>query len=89
MDRASALRQLPAAYARALRLRDLGVDDDGVAKFLDIPAESIPALFRIAEAKLLEISGPPIEISEPLGKCGGAEGDGSSPVPREDEGRVP
>ena len=56
MDRASALRQLPAVYARALRLRDLGVDDNRVAQFLNIPAESIPALFRIAEAKLLEIS---------------------------------
>jgi RimJ/RimL family protein N-acetyltransferase len=35
------------------------VDDDGVAHFLGIPAESIPALFRIAEAKLMEISEPP------------------------------
>jgi hypothetical protein len=58
MDRASALRQLPTVYARALRLRDLGVDDDRVAESLDIPAESIPALFRIAEAKLLELSEP-------------------------------
>ena len=89
MDRASALRQLPAAYARALRLRDLGVDDDGVAKSLDIPAESIPALFRIAEAKLLEISGPLIEISEPLSRGAGVEADGTSPGSREGEGQVP
>ncbi len=82
MDRASALSQLPAVYARALRLRDLGVDDDGVARFLDIPAESIPALFRIAEAKLME-------ISEPLRKGAGVEDDGNSPGPREGEGRGP
>ena len=57
MDRASALRQLPAVYASALRLREQGVDNLGVAEYLGIPAESIPALFRIAEAKLTEISG--------------------------------
>jgi hypothetical protein len=82
MDRASALRQLPAAYARALRLRDLGVDDDGVAKFLDIPAESIPALFRIAEAKLME-------LSEPVSKGIGLDGYGGGAGSREGEGRVP
>ena len=81
MDRASSLRQLPAVYARALRLRDLGVDDDGVAKFLDIPAESIPALFRIAEAKLME-------ISEPLGQGTALEGDRDRAAPREGDGRV-
>jgi len=81
MDRASALSQLPAVYARALRLRDLGVDDDGVAKFLDIPAESIPALFRIAEAKLLEISGP-------LSTAQGREGDGSGAGPLEGDSQV-
>ena len=79
MDRATALRQLPAVYARALRLRDLGVDDDGVAEFLDIPAESIPALFRIAEAKLMELWEP---VSQETGlegardRAGHREGDG-------------
>ena len=82
MDRASALRQLPAVYARALRLRDLGVDDDGVAKFLDIPAESIPALFRIAEAKLME-------ISEPVSQGQGFEGDGDRADSREGDAQVP
>ena len=81
MDRASALRQLPAAYARALRLRDLGVDDDGIAQFLDIPAESIPALFRIAEAKLME-------ISEALSQGAGLEADGNGSGPRGGDGRV-
>ena len=82
MDRASALRQLPAVYARALRLRDLGVDDDGVAKFLDIPAESIPALFRIAEAKLME-------LAEPVSKDAGFEGDGNYPGSPESDRQVP
>jgi hypothetical protein len=82
MDRASALGQLPAVYARALRLRDQGVDDDGVAQFLDIPAESIPALFRIAEAKLME-------ISEPLSTGARFEGDGTWAGPQEDDGQVP
>ena len=82
MDRASALRQLPAAYARALRLRDLGVDDGGIAQFLDIPAESIPALFRIAEAKLME-------ISEPVSKATGFEGYGDRAGPQEGDGQVP
>ena len=81
MDRASALRQLPAVYARALRLRDLGVDDDRVAQFLDIPAESIPALFRIAEAKLME-------ISELMGQGTALEGDRDRGPPREGDGRV-
>jgi len=82
MDRASALRQLPAVYARALRLRDLGVDDDGVAKFLDIPPEAIPALFRIAEAKLME-------LSEPVSKWSGLEGYADSAGSREGDGQVP
>jgi hypothetical protein len=82
MDRASALRQLPTVYARALRLRDLGVDDDGVAEFLDIPAESIPALFRIAEAKLLE-------LSEPVSLGTGLEGARDRTGPREGDGQVP
>ena len=82
MDRASALRQLPAAYARALRLRDLGVDDDRVAQFLDIPAESIPALFRIAEAKLME-------ISEPVSQATGFEGYADRVGPREGDGGEP
>jgi hypothetical protein len=80
MDRASALRQLPAVYARALRLRDLGVDDDGVATFLDIPAESIPALFRIAEAKLLE-------LSEPVSQGMSLEGYPDRVGPREGDGQ--
>ena len=82
MDRASALRQLPAVYARALRLRDLGVDDDGVAKFLDIPPEAIPALFRIAEAKLME-------ISDPVSQGPGFEGDGDRADSREGDAQVP
>jgi hypothetical protein len=81
MDRASALRQLPVVYARALRLRDQGVDDDGVARFLDIPAESIPALFRIAEAKLME-------VSEPLRKDGDFEGRGRGAGPSKGEGQA-
>jgi hypothetical protein len=82
MDRASALRQLPAVYARALCLRDLGVDDDGVAKFLDIPAESIPALFRIAEAKLME-------LSEPVARGAAFQADGNYPGSPENDSRLP
>ena len=74
MDRATALKQLPAVYASALQLREQGVDNNGVAERLGIPAESIPALFRIAEAKL-------IEIWRPLGK--GFDGSGDSPGSRD------
>jgi hypothetical protein len=55
------------------------VDDEGVATFLDIPAESIPALFRIAEAKLLELSEPVSQATTLEGyrdRAGAREGDG-------------
>jgi hypothetical protein len=81
MDRAIALSQLPAVYASALRLRDQGVDDDGVAHSLGIPTESIPALFRIAEAKLLE-------IWQLFSKDGDSEGPGRDAGPLKGGGQV-
>ena len=52
MDRDAALDILPAAYARALRLRDAGVADDEIAQRLALDAAALTTLFEVAERKL-------------------------------------
>ena len=52
MDRATALEQLPAAYATALRLNDEGASHAAIAKALDVPVESVPRLLEIGASKL-------------------------------------
>jgi hypothetical protein len=64
MDRATALRRLPTAYSLALSWREAGIADEDIASRLEIPLESLPSFFRIAEQKLAEIlrddgGGPP------------------------------
>jgi transcriptional regulator len=43
---------LPESYATALRLRAAGASQAEVARQLSIEADAIPALLRLAEAKL-------------------------------------
>ena len=52
MDREAALSTLTPAYAEALRLRDQGVDDSGIAARLQLPVEAVANLVQLARAKL-------------------------------------
>jgi DNA-directed RNA polymerase specialized sigma24 family protein len=52
MDVAEALRQLPAKYALALRLRQVGADEQLIADCLDVEPSAAAALLTIAQAKL-------------------------------------
>lgn len=52
MDRATALEQLPVAYATALRLNDEGASHGAIAKALDVPVEAVPRLLEIGASKL-------------------------------------
>lgn len=56
MDRERALGELPTAHAVALRLRRSGAGDDEIAGALGVPAEGVPMLLEVAEAKLAAIS---------------------------------
>jgi hypothetical protein len=52
MDLDTALRRMPQVYAEALRLRDEGFDALAIAERLLLPPESMPSLFKLADAKL-------------------------------------
>jgi DNA-directed RNA polymerase specialized sigma24 family protein len=52
MDRTQAMAELPEAYATALRLREAGVDDAGIAERLGTPPDAVGPLLRLAVAKL-------------------------------------
>lgn len=52
MDRASAVRQLPALHGVAIRLRDEGFDDHVIAVALGLDHDQVPVLMRIAASKL-------------------------------------
>lgn len=52
MNRETALLELAAAHAVALRLHDAGAADESVALALDIPVTSVSCLLRLAQAKL-------------------------------------
>jgi hypothetical protein len=54
-ERETALRRLPNPYSLALRLRDAGVDDTLICTYLAIQPEALPALLRLAEAKLAAV----------------------------------
>jgi DNA-directed RNA polymerase specialized sigma24 family protein len=47
-----AVDQLPALYARALRLRDAGLPDDDIAERIGVHPEAMDTVFRVAQAKL-------------------------------------
>ena len=58
-QRREALNQLPLPYSTALRLRDAGIDADVIAECVGVERESLPALMRLAEAKLAAAKGYP------------------------------
>lgn len=48
----AALRRLPDAHSLALRLRDAGVDDEVICRYLQIEGEGLETLILIARNKL-------------------------------------
>ncbi len=52
MDRVTAFELLPEVYARALRLKEGGVDSDEMARQLGIAPEASASTLELAEAKL-------------------------------------
>ena len=52
MDRVAALELLPEVYARALRLKDDGLDQAEIARRLDTAPEAVASTLELAEAKL-------------------------------------
>lgn len=59
MDKVEAIRQLPTAYAVALRLQDAGADDTLIAAALDVEPEAVGGLLEIAAAKLDHVAASP------------------------------
>jgi len=55
VDRFSALGELPALHAVAIRLRDEGVDDRVIAAALAIAPKDVPVFLDLAEAKLARL----------------------------------
>jgi hypothetical protein len=55
VDRSSAVRQLPALHAVAIRLRDEGYDDRVIATALEIDEFNVPMLMNIANSKLTNL----------------------------------
>ena len=55
--RERALRKLPLPYSLALRLRDAGIAPEVVCEYLDVEEDSLPGIYRVAEAKLQRSSG--------------------------------
>ena len=51
-EREQAVRRLPLPYSLALRLRDAEVAAELVCEYVNVGQTSLPALYRIAEAKL-------------------------------------
>jgi DNA-directed RNA polymerase specialized sigma24 family protein len=52
MSASDDLNGLPETYALALRLRGEGLDDEAIARVLDIETESVGPLLDLAESKL-------------------------------------
>ena len=49
------LRRLPPRHLAALRAAVLGLDDEDIARLLEIPVESVPTTLQVAAAKLTRI----------------------------------
>jgi len=58
MDLDTALGRMPQVYAEALRLRGDGFDALAIAERLLLPPESMPSLFKLADAKLAALMVP-------------------------------
>lgn len=52
-------RQLPVAYVTTLELVAEGATDDEVALAVGVDASAVPALVRLATAKLLQVQARP------------------------------
>jgi|HubBroStandDraft_1064217.scaffolds.fasta_scaffold176686_3 hypothetical protein len=52
VDRTTAVRELPALHAVAIRLRDDGFDDHVIAVALQVDDVQVPTLLQIANRKL-------------------------------------
>jgi hypothetical protein len=62
VDETDALAALPRAYRLALRLRDLGADEELISDCLEVDPAALPTLHAVAEQKLAALqarSGPP------------------------------
>lgn len=59
VNRKQALARLPEGYAKALRLRDKGLDNRAIARSLGIPPEAVGPLIWVAEAKLVPLISAP------------------------------
>lgn len=55
VERAAAMRHLPAVYSLALRLREAGLEDELIAECLAVEREALDPLWDVAEAKLAAI----------------------------------
>jgi DNA-directed RNA polymerase specialized sigma24 family protein len=62
VDRSEAISLLPAAYRQALLMRERGLPYEAIAEALTIEPEGVPALIRLAEAKLANL------LSRPAGQ---------------------
>jgi hypothetical protein len=58
MDLDTAFGRMPQVYAEALRLRGDGFDTLAIAERLLLPPESMPSLFKLANAKLAALMAP-------------------------------
>lgn len=65
MDRATALEQLPTAYATALRMNDAGRNHAAIAKALDVPVQAVPRLLEIGASKLDAVQRSPRAARKP------------------------
>jgi hypothetical protein len=52
VEREAALGLLPETYGVALRLRDQGLDENGIARALGVPREAVGPFLALADAKL-------------------------------------
>ncbi len=58
MDEDAVVAALPETYAKALRLRSLGVPPSEMADLLGVPVDALEALICLAEAKLARLRAP-------------------------------
>jgi hypothetical protein len=79
VDRTSAVGQLPALHAVAIRLRDEGLDDHVIAVALGLDDDQVPVLLRIADSKLDHLialpttPGSPARSADHAGRSGNAQ----------------
>lgn len=65
-DRSAALRLLPELYARALQLKDEGLDEAAMSERLNIPLEAVGPCIRVAKLMLARILNGSVERGEEL-----------------------